>query len=92
MQCLRIIIIVEKMDDLLFDFIQKNAQQNKIEGVVQAMGADKIRIAACGTKQNMEDFMDALHKGGPKVPDMSDFELEPFLKDKDFRGVFRVIR
>jgi acylphosphatase len=91
-QCLRIIITVKKIDDALFDFIQKSAQKNSIEGVVQAVGADKVRISVCGAKDSIENFIDALHKGAPKVPDMNDFEMEPFLKDKDYRGVFRVIR
>ena len=75
----------------LHNFIQKHAQKLDLEGSVQVMPIEKkVRIIVCGLKEHVEDFLDLLHKGSGKyVP--RNIEVEPFLKDKDYRGVFRVI-
>ena len=92
-QCLRIHCQIEQADlEVVYEFIQKIANKHKIEGLVQPVEGQRIRIVICGEKEGIESFLDELHKGGAKIPELVDFELEPFLKDKDYRGVFRVIR
>jgi acylphosphatase len=89
-KCLKITFTVEVPGDFLRSFIQKNARKKDIEGTVQMMNEKKIRIIACGTKDNVDSFLDIIHKGSANfLPE--DVEVEPFIKDKDYRGVFRVI-
>jgi len=73
----------------IHDFIQKHANKLRIEGMVKVFDGS-VKITACGNKEAVDSFVDLLHKGHAKIiPDY--VEIEPFLRDKDYRGVFRVI-
>ena len=50
----------------------------------------KVKIVACGIKDKMDTFIDILHQGST-ASRPEDIEVEPFLKEKEYRGVFRVI-
>jgi len=89
-KCLRITFTVDILDDFLRSFIQKYARKMRIEGIVQVIALKKIRITACGTKDNVDAFLDVIHQGSASCTP-EDIEVEPFVKDKDYRGVFRVI-
>ena len=91
-KCLRIIISASYSGDLLRNFIQKNARQLGLEGTAQLINSEqkKIRISICGHGEKLDQFVDLLHKG-TKGFDLKDIEIEPFLKDKDYRSVFRII-
>ena len=89
-QCLRIMVVVEGKKEILDSFIQKQAQKCDIEGMMQPISHSQFRIVACGEKSNIEQFLDVLHNElSEKV--IGSIDYEPFLKDKDYRGVFRVI-
>jgi len=89
-KCLRIVFSADVSSGFLHSFIQKYARQMCIEGTVKIIALQKIRIIACGTKDNVDAFLDVIHKGSAScIPE--DIEVEPFVKDKDYRGVFRVI-
>lgn len=91
-KCLKITFSAKIPEDFLHGTIQKNARKLSIEGTVQPLQEENhIRIIACGTKDNIDAFLDALHKSFSKL-DVETLEIEPFLKDKDYRGVFRVIQ
>jgi acylphosphatase len=89
-KCLKITFVADLPDNFLRDFIQKYAKKYGIEGTVQITADDSIKIIACGKKENVESFLDDIHKGTAEVH-FEDLVVEPFLKDKDYRGVFRVI-
>jgi len=90
-KCLRVVFDSNVSDGFLHDVVQKNAKKLQLEGTVQHIAADnKIRIIVCGDKDGVDKFIDALHKGAGKAS-LDSIEIEPFLKDKDYRGVFRVI-
>ena len=90
-KCLKITFNADFSEGFLQSFVQKQAKKCEVEGTAQVveLGA-KVRIIACGLKEQVDAFLDALHKGTAAwTPE--DIEIEPFLKDKDYRGVFRVI-
>lgn len=89
-KCVKITFFAELPENFLRDFIQKHAQKHGIEGTVQVGGDETIKIIACGHKDKVESFLDSIHKGTAEV-DFEELVVEPFLKDKDYRGVFRVI-
>lgn len=90
-KCLRIALIAEASDDFLYSFIQKNARNLGLEGMAQVDSkAHQIRITVCGPVEDLDHFIDLIHKETTKF-DVHNFEVEPFLKDKDYRSVFRVI-
>ncbi len=79
------------MPDVKFrDAIQSTARNLDLEGTVQYLEPHEIVIIACGSKNNIDAFLDNLHEGfGVNVPE--DVQVEPFLKEKDYRGIFRVL-
>lgn len=90
-KCLKITFMADFPEGFLQSFIQKNAKKFEIEGIVQVVGpGKKVRIIACGVKDSVDQFLDVLHKGSSACS-LEDIEVEPFLNDKDYRGVFRVI-
>ncbi len=89
-QCLRISVYVQAYKDSFKDSIQKAAKKAGIEGTIQKVNEKEITVFACGVKTHIDVFLDELHK---KVAarELEYLDIEPFLKDRDFRGVFRVI-
>lgn len=88
-KCVRIICNIPE-GDFLHDIVQKQARKLGIEGTAQQSGTDKIKIIACGPKEAVDNFVDIMHKELNKQK-IDDIEIEPFLKDKDYRAVFRII-
>jgi hypothetical protein len=91
-KCLRIIITAKFSNDLLQSFIYKGAQRLKLEGTAQIIDPilKKVRISVCGKPDALDQFIDMLHTGTAGF-ELKNIEIEPFLKDKDYRSVFRVI-
>jgi len=89
-QCVKITLVVKASRDLLCNVIKKNAERLAIEGIGNAEGPDKIKIVAHGPHDAIDEFIDVLYVGY-KGARPTIVEVEPFLKSRDYRGVFRVI-
>jgi len=91
-KCLKITFRGDLPKSFLKSVVQKHAQKLSLEGTVQRVQADGFvtRVIACGSKDAIDDFLDLLYRGATDM-ELSDVEVEPFLKDRDYRGVFRVI-
>lgn len=91
-QCLHITFIADNPKEFLHDTVQIEARTLGIEGIAQLKHETEngVKIIACGSKQALEDFVDVLHKGVAKEV-IHGMAIEPTLKERDFRGVFRII-
>lgn len=89
-KCLKITIKVGPKQGFIQNIVLKNARKFGLEGLAQPVGEDKVRIIVCGDKEQVDSFVDIIHKESSKDK-VEDIEIEPHLKDKDYRGVFRVI-
>ncbi len=90
-KCLKITFENDMPEGFLRTFIQKHARKLEIEGTAQIIGPeDRVRVIVCGDRDKIDAYLDVLHKGSAAYQP-EDIEVEPFLKDKDYRGVFRVI-
>lgn len=90
-KCLKITFNADFPDGFLSEFIQKQAKELGLEGTVQVISVNqKVRIVICGDKSKVDAFVDLLHKGNAQYAPQ-DIEVEGFAKDKNYRGVFRVI-
>jgi len=88
-KCLKVTIRSNVDNAALCDKIQAIARESGIEGTVQ-MQENGIIIIACGEKEIIDDFLDEIHKGvGGVIPE--DVHVEPFLREKDYRGIFRIL-
>lgn len=88
-RCLKISVSGTIPDNFVETIIQTSARQCGLEGTVQAVDAHHIYIVACGEQEFLDQFLDILHQRNKAGVD--DIEIEPFLKAKDYRGVFRII-
>lgn len=90
-KCLRIVVRTNVTEAYIQDVIQKNARTLGLEGTVQVVVPHKeVRIVVCGAKESVDLLLDVVHKGFQGVVP-EEVHIEPFLKDKDYRGVFRII-
>jgi acylphosphatase len=89
-KCVLIICMGNLSNENLQEFLKKEARKNHIEGTVHSEDG-KIRIIINGTKESIDQFIDALYNNSAKY-DLADIEVEPFYKHKDFRGAFRIIQ
>lgn len=89
-KCVRIIISIPKTKGFLHTVVQQYARQFGIEGVAQVQVPHTIKIVVAGTKEAIDNFIDILHRES-LAHDISTIEVEPFVKDRDFRGIFRII-
>lgn len=89
-KCVRVSCTISQPKSNLALEIQKNAKKLEVEGHIQVFDG-KLQITACGNKDKVDDFVDIVHKMCVQNPDTDILEVEPFMKDKDYRGVFRII-
>ena len=91
-KCLKITLRGDIPKGFLQSFVQKHAKKLSLEGSVQLTngGEQVVKIIACGSKEDVDAFLDIIYKGSAKA-DLADIIAEPFLKERDYRGVFRVI-
>lgn len=89
-RCLKITVRATGWQSHWHDKIADSAKRLQIEGVLQTVGADLIKIIACGTEDHLDDFLDDLYE---LFADSASYveEMEPFVKDRDYRGIFRVL-
>jgi acylphosphatase len=89
-KCLKITLVSNNIDGGFKDSVQGAARKLDLEGTMQFVEPNELIIIACGEKDNIDSFLDNLHQGlGINVPD--DVQVEPFLKEKDYRGIFRIL-
>lgn len=86
-QCLRITVSGDCGNGFLKNVIQKNARKYELEGVAKRVDEEHAKIMICGSSDNVENFIDLLHL----KDNIEGIEIEPFLKERDYRRIFRVV-
>lgn len=89
-KCIKITFSAELPNGFLQKSIQKNARKLEIEGVAQLLMDNFVKIVVCGSIEQVDTFLDLVYKEIAAIQ-LDELQVEPFLKDKDYRGVFRVI-
>jgi acylphosphatase len=91
-KCLKITFFGNLPDDFLTDVVQRYAKKLQIEGVAQhdLVHGRSIKVIACGAKDDVDMFLDSLYKDAAES-ELEGVEAEPFIKDRSYRGVFRII-
>lgn len=70
--------------------IHKNGTKLGVEGTIQIVPNHEMSIVVCGLKNQVDEFVDVLHKHAAKEG-IVDISIEPYVKAKDYRGAFRII-
>lgn len=89
-QCMRINLVIKGEKSHIQELLKKYAHEFKLEGLLQSPDDQAVKVVACGGSGEIEAFMVAINKEFAK-DNLNISEIEPFLKDRDYRGVFRVI-
>jgi acylphosphatase len=90
-KCLRISFDATAHNASVMQTIQQIAKRHDLEGFVQSVVSEKkIMIIACGNSEALDSFLDTLYHDLNKEP-IGYIHVEPFLNDKDYRGVFRIL-
>lgn len=89
-KCVKIVLHIPVIKGFLQDVVQEQARRLGLEGVAQLQLPSEVKIVAFGAKEAIDAFIDLLHKETSKHG-VAQVEVEPFIKDKDYRGIFRII-
>ncbi len=89
-KCVKIAFHAPLKKDILHSFVQHYARSFALEGVAQAQAPDIVKIVVFGEMEAIDNLVDVIHKEAQKYS-ITQIEIEPFLKDRDYRGIFRVI-
>ena len=90
-QCLKITLVLTHTIENLLENLRTKAQSYRLEGTAQLSEQNlMLKISVCGNGEKIDQFLDFIHQitidcsqEGP--------QLEPFIRQKDYRGVFRII-
>lgn len=88
-KCLKIILIAARAQQVL-SMLAKQTKKFNLEGTAQLVNNEQLKVIVCGEKDEVESFLDLFHEEAGRV-DAQEVQVEPFSRDKDYRGVFRVI-
>ncbi len=89
-KCVKVIIKGIVDNGFMQSFILPQARDSAIEGICQKIDDQIIRIILTGTDNQIDSFLDRLHTKVAAEKNI-EIEVEAFLQQTDFRGVFRVI-
>jgi acylphosphatase len=89
-KCIKITFTGKPKQDFLEKVVKKHARTLQVEGLAQGTDEGVFKIIVCGEVDHIDSFIDMIHKESVKAL-LKNIEVEPFLKDKDYRGVFRII-
>jgi len=89
-KCLKITFNAQMPQGYLQKALQKKVKKLSIEGVAQQLMDDFIKIIVCGAMEDVDTFLDILYKELNDI-ELDELQIEPFLKDRDYRGVFRIL-
>lgn len=77
-------------EGFLPEFIQLRARELGLEGVAQLQVDGGASMTVVGMKEQVDDFIDLVHREA-QAWKVAAIEVEPMIKDRDYRGIFRVI-
>ena len=90
MRCVKVVFDVKTYQSVLLEKIQSEAHARALEGCLIVHHPNTIKIVVCGTGDAVELFVDFIY-AVMAAYEGNQMAVDAFLKDKDYRGVFRVI-
>jgi hypothetical protein len=89
-KCLKILFNADVAKAGLQKVLQTCTKKVAVEGVAQMFAENNIRIIVCGSVENVDIFIDLMYQELGKA-NIEEPVIEPFLKDRDYRGIFRIV-
>ncbi len=89
-KCIKIQFYTTKPQDFLKHVLPHGIKNFKVEGFAQALDVKTVQIFICAEQEELDKVLDLIYENIDRYT-LENIEVEPFLKDRDFRGVFRVV-
>lgn len=89
-KCLKIMFNVEVDRMVIQQIIQRCSKDIVVEGVAQLFPEHPGKVIICGSVEDVDIFIDRMYEELAKS-NVEEPVIEPFLKDRDYRGVFRIV-
>ena len=89
-ECLEISISFQGNRIPFQEKIAKKAKEYQLEGILEIKSDSELLVSVCGSVNEIDKFIDFLYE---EQQDLSAviIDIEPFIKEKDYRNVFRII-
>jgi hypothetical protein len=95
-KCVKIILTDFGDLDVLYTLLKKKLSFDDLEGYAEPFSDEELHIVLYGPKKEVDNFVGSIEeivlKANAHTKDEIGFFVEPFLKDEDYRGVFRFIK
>ena len=89
-KCVKLLFEIAQAQKVLESFIADQAAKFRVEGLGQQINKDLIQIFVCGQEEQVDDFIDALYVGTPKIQ-LKNIQIETCPTDRSYRGIFRIV-
>jgi acylphosphatase len=89
-KCVKVFFEVDDAQMVLENFILKQAENCKVEGIGQQIKQGNIQIYVCGQEDDVDEFIDCLYLGNTHVK-LQNIKIETCPTDRSYRGVFRIV-
>ena len=89
-KCIKVIFEAVDAQKVLENFIAKQAEKHKVEGIGQKIKEETIQLYVCGQEEQVEDFIDSLYLGTTQIK-LENIIIETCPTDRSYRGVFRIV-
>lgn len=89
-KCIKVQFSAKNPQEFLKHVMPTGIKNYKVEGFAQVVDSQKVQIFMCAEQQELDNFLDLIYENIDRYI-LENIEVEPFLKDRDFRGVFRVV-
>jgi acylphosphatase len=89
-QNLLITLTVGLARKFLDEFVKKYANSFGLEGSARLAFGNKVKIIVCGDSEKVDDFIGLLYQNFEKYK-IEDISVESYFRERDYRGIFRVI-
>lgn len=95
-KCVKIIITDFGDLDAFYKLLKKKAPLDNLEGYAEPVFEEELHIVVYGHKEEVDDFVGSVEeivlKENADAGHEIGFSVEPFIKDEDYRGIFRFIK
>lgn len=89
-QNLLITLTVGLAKSFLDGFVKKYANSLSLEGSARIASNGQVKIILCGESDKVDDFIGLLYQNFEKYK-IEDISVESYFRERDYRGIFRVI-
>ncbi|EKD23225.1 MAG: hypothetical protein ACD_82C00193G0002 [uncultured bacterium] len=89
-QNLMITLTVGKANSFLDEFVKKYANKYGLEGSARLVSKNQVKLIVCGDSDKVDDFIGLLYQNFEKYK-IEDITVESYFRERDYRGIFRVI-